>query len=89
MSSYLACFIVSDFASQSKTVRGVLEGGEDFEMRVFSTKAQLPKVEYALDIGVGITEYYIEYFNITYPLPKLGKLTQSATNKNNILNNLL
>lgn len=73
MSTYLACFIVSDFASQSKQVKGVLQGADDFEMRVFSTQAQVPKVEYALDIGVGITEYYIEYFNISYPLPKLGK----------------
>lgn len=71
MSTYLACFIVSDFAHKEKTVRGMLQGAPDFNMRVFSTAAQVDKVDYALDVGVGITEYYIEYFNVSYPLPKL------------------
>ncbi|XP_017484575.1 PREDICTED: glutamyl aminopeptidase-like [Rhagoletis zephyria] len=71
MSTYLACIIVSDFASQSKTVNGTLEGADDFEMRVFATSNQIDKVTYALDIGVGITEYYIGYFSVSYPLPKL------------------
>lgn len=71
MSTYLACFIVSDFAYKEKTVRGMLQGAQDFNMRVFSTAAQVDKVDYALDVGVGITEYYIEYFNVSYPLPKL------------------
>lgn len=71
MSTYLACFIVSDFAHQSKMVSGVLPNAPEFEMRVFSTAAQVNKVEYALNVGAGITEYYIEYFNISYPLPKL------------------
>lgn len=71
MSTYLVCFIISDFANQSKLVRGMLDGAKDFEMRVFATANQVNKVEYALNVGVGITEYYIEYFNISYPLPKL------------------
>lgn len=71
MSTYLACFIVSDFAHKEKIVRGILEGVPDFKMRVFSTAAQVEKVNYALNVGVGITEYYIDFFNISYPLPKL------------------
>uniref|UniRef100_A0A034VK36 glutamyl aminopeptidase n=1 Tax=Bactrocera dorsalis TaxID=27457 RepID=A0A034VK36_BACDO len=71
MSTYLACMIVSDFASQSKTVNGTLSGAQDFEMRVFATSNQIEKVSYALETGVGITEYYIDYFKVTYPLPKL------------------
>lgn len=71
MSTYLACIIVSDFASQSKTVNGTLQGAEDFEMRVFATSSQIEKVSYALETGVGITEYYINYFDVSYPLPKL------------------
>ncbi|XP_053945390.1 glutamyl aminopeptidase-like isoform X2 [Anastrepha ludens] len=71
MSTYLACVIVSDFTSQSKTVNGTATGTDDFEMRVFATSNQIEKVTYALETGVGITEYYIEYFNVAYPLPKL------------------
>ncbi|XP_037030240.1 glutamyl aminopeptidase isoform X2 [Bradysia coprophila] len=65
MSSYLACFIVSDFAVNSAIVQPGLE------MRVFSTPAQLSKTEYPLVTGVNITRFYIEYFNVDYPLPKL------------------
>lgn len=71
MSTYLACFIVSDFAFKEKDVKGVIANVPSFKMRVFATPAQVDKVDYALSVGVGITEYYIEYFNISYPLPKL------------------
>lgn len=71
MSTYLACFIVSDFAHKSKMVKGTLEGQNDFEMRVFATAAQVDKVDYALNVGASVTEFYIGYFNVSYPLPKL------------------
>lgn len=67
MSSYLACFIVSDFASNESTIN------TNLTMRVFATPAQLSKVNFALETGVKITTYYINYFNVAYPLPKLGK----------------
>lgn len=44
-------------------------------MRVFATPAQLNKVDFALETGSKITEHYIDYFQIPYPLPKLGKTT--------------
>lgn len=70
MSTYLSCFIVSDFAFKNQTVdsRGI---GSPFEIRVYSTPQQVAKVDYALYVGRSITEYYIQYFNIGYPLPKL------------------
>lgn len=68
MSSYLACFIVSDFASQNDLVN------ENLTMRVFATPAQLSKVNFALKTGLSITRYYIDYFGVDYPLPKLGKI---------------
>lgn len=52
-------------------VKGTLDGADDFEMRVFSTAAQVEKVTYALNVGASVTEFYIDYFNISYPLPKL------------------
>lgn len=72
MSTYLACFIVCDF--QKKTTRINSHGiGEDVELRVFATPHQLNKVDLALDAAKIITEHYIQYFNIAYPLPKLGE----------------
>lgn len=73
MSTYLACFIVSDFKFKNATV---LAGGigSDIPLRVFATAAQLDKVDFALDTGKKMTEYYIKHFNIAYPLPKLDMI---------------
>lgn len=70
MSTYLSAFIVSDFDFLEADVEahGI---GEDFKMRVFATPEQKNKMHFALDTGVKITEYYIDYFKVEYPLPKL------------------
>ncbi|KAL5292090.1 ENPEP.2 family protein [Megaselia abdita] len=70
MSTYLSAFIVSDFDYLEGDVRanGV---GEDFKMRVYATPEQKNKMPFALETGVKITEYYINYFQVEYPLPKL------------------
>ncbi|KAH8409850.1 hypothetical protein KR222_009892 [Zaprionus bogoriensis] len=66
MSTYLVAFVISDFDHTTTTV-----GGTSIELRVFAPPAQVKKTEYALATGAGITEYYINYFNTSYPLPKL------------------
>jgi len=50
MSTYLACFIVSDFTFKEATIntKGI---GEDFKLKVYSAKAQENKVDYALEVG--------------------------------------
>ncbi|XP_032306951.1 glutamyl aminopeptidase [Drosophila ananassae] len=70
MSTYLVCIIVSDFSSKSTTVNanGI---GNDFSMEAFATSHQIDKVDFALDFGAAVTEYYIQYYNVPYPLPKL------------------
>lgn len=70
MSTYLACFIVCDFISKSVTIN---PGDKEFLFSVYATKEQIEKVDFSLEVGVAVTEYYIEYFGIDYPLPKLGK----------------
>nr|XP_036673722.1 glutamyl aminopeptidase-like [Drosophila suzukii] len=70
MSTYLVCIIVSDFSSYSTTVRanGI---GEDFSMQAYATSHQIDKVEFALEFGAAVTEYYIQYYKVPYPLTKL------------------
>ncbi|KAH8399407.1 hypothetical protein KR215_009733 [Drosophila sulfurigaster] len=70
MSTYLACFIVSDFEAKSVDIdtKGI---GNTFQMGVYATPEQIDKVDFALDVGKGVIEYYIDYFQIEYPLPKL------------------
>lgn len=73
MSTYLACFIVSDFKYKNATIQS--QGiGKDVLLRVFATAAQLDKVDFALDAGKKMTEYYIQYFKVEYPLPKLDMI---------------
>ena len=73
MSTYLACFIVSDFVAVTKEANGL--DGRTFPISVYTTRAQQEKGSFALEIGVKIIEYYINLFNIDYPLPKLGMLS--------------
>lgn len=70
MSTYLAAFIVSDFVSVTATAKGLQ--GRTFPVSVFTTSAQKEKGAFALEVGVSSIEYYINLFNIDYPLPKLG-----------------
>lgn len=78
MSTYLSCFIISDFKSKNTSVdtQGI---GDEFELRVFATPAQINKVDFALDVGKKVIEYYIQYFEVPYPLPKLGELSENTT----------
>lgn len=69
MSTYLSCFIVSDFVALTKMAKG--QNDRQFPVSVYTTKAQEEKGAFALDIGVKIIEYYINLFRIDYPLPKL------------------
>lgn len=72
MSTYLACFIVSDFVSKEAPIKagGI---GKDMSMRVYARPSELDKVDFALTTGARLTEYFIQYFQTEYPLPKLGK----------------
>lgn len=72
MSTYVICFIVSDFVYKNETIRA-LGVGKDVEMRVFARPSEMGKVDFALKSGVALTEYFIQYFQTEYPLPKLGK----------------
>lgn len=68
MSTYLACFIVCDFERlpPKKSKHG-------FDVTVYAREGQISKMDYALQIATSTVEYYIDYFSINYPLPKLGK----------------
>jgi glutamyl aminopeptidase len=68
MVTYLSCFIVSDFERI-----GPINVSQGFPVSVYSTPSQLNKTKYAIQVAVNIIEYYIQYFDIPYPLPKLGE----------------
>ena len=65
MVTYLACFIVCDFEYEEK-----LTPIHQTKFRVYATPSQKDRVRYALDIGANITDFFADYYNFSYPLPK-------------------
>ncbi|OCU02291.1 endoplasmic reticulum aminopeptidase 1 isoform X2 [Xenopus laevis] len=64
MSTYLVAFIVSDFKSISQvTDHGVT-------ISVYAVPEKIDQAEYALKAAVKLLDFYEDYFNIPYPLPK-------------------
>jgi glutamyl aminopeptidase len=71
MSTYLTVFIVSDFKNRTGQVNVGKPVGKPLDLSIYATPGQFNKTEYAFDISKDIIEFYIQYFNIDYPLPKL------------------
>ncbi|XP_056323403.1 LOW QUALITY PROTEIN: endoplasmic reticulum aminopeptidase 1-like [Danio aesculapii] len=64
MSTYLVAFIISDFDSISK------KSQHGVEISVYTVPEKIGQAEYALDTAVTMLDFYDEYFDIPYPLPK-------------------
>ena len=57
--------LVCDFEFEEK-----LTAIHQTKFRVYATSNQKERMKYALDIGANITDYFEDYFEIPYPLPK-------------------
>lgn len=64
MSTYLVAFIVCDF----KSVSAVTSTG--IKVSIYATPDKWNQTHYALEAAVKLLEFYENYFNIYYPLPK-------------------
>ncbi|XP_050068401.1 glutamyl aminopeptidase-like [Anopheles maculipalpis] len=69
MSTYLVVFIVSDFLYKEALITP--EHGNTFPLRVYATPFQQANIDFALVTARTIIQYYVKYFGIAYPLPKL------------------
>ncbi|GAB6019205.1 hypothetical protein CHUAL_000819 [Chamberlinius hualienensis] len=65
MSTYLVCIVVSDFSYINSTTN------DSIEVRVYAAEDQIKYAEYALNVAVVAMNFYTNFFNISYPLPKL------------------
>ena len=63
MVTYLACFIVCDFEHKAKYTKIY-----NTLFRVYATPTQSERVSYALDIGANITDYFENYFDVSFML---------------------
>ncbi|CAH1790157.1 unnamed protein product [Owenia fusiformis] len=64
MPTYLLAFVVCDFDKSE----GVTTSGTKF--RVWSRKEAVNQTRYALGTGIAILEYFEDYFDVDFPLPK-------------------
>jgi puromycin-sensitive aminopeptidase len=68
MSTYLLAWAIGQFDFvQAKTKNGVT-------IRVFSPPGRADHGRFALDVGCRALDFYDEYFNVRYPLPKLDMI---------------
>lgn len=64
MSTYLLAFVICDFKSvTAKTSSGI-------QVSIYAAPEKWQQTHYALEVAVKMLNFYEEYFNIRYPLPK-------------------
>lgn len=64
MSTYLVAYIVSDFVSVSKTTQ------HGVKISIYAVPEKIDQTGFALDAAVKLLDFYDDYFDIPYPLPK-------------------
>lgn len=64
MSTYLVAFVICDFKSVTATT------SSGVQVSIYAAPEKWPQTHYALEVAVKMLDFYEEYFNIRYPLPK-------------------
>ncbi|XP_072288736.1 endoplasmic reticulum aminopeptidase 1b [Eucyclogobius newberryi] len=64
MSTYLVAYIVCDFLSVSRTTQ------HGVKITVYAVPEKIDQTEFALNAAVKLLDFYDDYFDIPYPLPK-------------------
>lgn len=64
MSTYLVAYIVCDFLSVSRTTQ------HGVKISVYAVPEKIDQASFALDAAVKLLDFYDDYFDIPYPLPK-------------------
>ncbi|KAI9352746.1 peptidase family M1-domain-containing protein [Obelidium mucronatum] len=71
MSTYLLAFVVGDFESIETVARPTLPAdAKPITVRLFTVKGLVSQGTFALEVAARTLEYFSEYFNEAYPLPK-------------------
>jgi puromycin-sensitive aminopeptidase len=68
MSTYLLAWAIGEF----DFVQGVTKNG--VQLRVFSPPGRASQGKFALDAGIRALDYYDDFFQVPYPLPKMDMI---------------
>lgn len=68
MSTYLVCFVVSQFEMKYSGIAGK---DKTFEIAIWSRPELVNSTEYAFNISVNTMNFLEEFLNVRYPMPKL------------------
>ena len=72
MSSYLVALIVSDFRCTTKIAPQAGPNGNLPISVCARPNVPIEHLEYSLDVGVNIIQYFQKLYNVPFPLPKCG-----------------
>nr|XP_046243202.1 endoplasmic reticulum aminopeptidase 2 isoform X1 [Scatophagus argus]XP_046243203.1 endoplasmic reticulum aminopeptidase 2 isoform X1 [Scatophagus argus] len=64
MSTYLVAFVICDFKSVTATT------SSGVQVSIYASPEKWLQTHYALEVAVKMLDFYEQYFNINYPLPK-------------------
>ncbi|XP_073949423.1 aminopeptidase A-like isoform X2 [Choristoneura fumiferana] len=73
MSTYVVCFVICEYEFKETEVK-TTSLGDHFKLKSFAQKDHIHNTDYAQDIGRRVLEYYINYFDVPFPLPKLDMI---------------
>nr|KAG5691013.1 hypothetical protein BaRGS_005140 [Batillaria attramentaria] len=74
MSTYLVALIVCEFENKTKYT-----SGHNIRYEVWGRPAVRDQLDFALNLGVDVIDFYEGYFNINFPLPKQSTLMTMKT----------
>lgn len=73
MSSYLVAWYVGELEYVETTCKQPLSGKET-TVRTYTTPGKKEQAEYANEYAAKVLEYFADYFDIDYPLPKMDQI---------------
>jgi aminopeptidase N len=86
MSTYLVAFVISNF----KSIKGQSANGVEVEVAGRPDAIDAGYGQYALEEAIKLINYFADYFNVSYPMPKSSTMLFLFSiyyyNKNEIYN---
>jgi aminopeptidase N len=70
MPTYLVAFVISDYTCRNGTAHPILS--KNVDVSVCARPNAFDQLDLAFNSSIEILEYFEKYYDVLYPLPKLG-----------------